>query len=151
MELLQIGEEQIDNAFIDIYIQGYELHRSMYPDVFRKVEKNDYKKEIASEFLSHNLVYKIMNGNTLIGIFTAYPTISDNLTTFFLEKLVIDKKQQGKNHFTEIIKKIQEEAKKYGCKAIDLNCWAKNKHAIDIYKHLGFEERNIRFRYNIIK
>ena len=48
-----------------------------------------------------------------------------------------------------LIDKVNEIAKKENCKSIELGCWAFNKNALDMYKHIGFSEHSIKFEKKV--
>lgn len=54
-------------------------------------------------------------------------------------------KKRGKGISSLLIQKAEEIAKKENCKSIELGCWAFNKNAFDMYKHIGFSEQSIKF------
>jgi len=59
----------------------------------------------------------------------------------FVFGMVIDKKHRGKGYGKQLLKLIEDEAKRMGCETLKLKVNVKNIPAINLYIKSGFEEK----------
>jgi diamine N-acetyltransferase len=79
----------------------------------------------------------IYSDETLVGFIMYACDPDDGL--WYINRLMIDKKYQGKGYGKEALKILIEELKTEGIKSIDILHRPDNERAIKIYRELGFE------------
>lgn len=142
-----VDMSNLDNEFFDIYTQGYEYHRNLIKSFLPKT-KEEHIKDI-DEMLKVGKIFKIFLNNELIGILIYQIKNKPYGNVFWVSQIVLSENNRGKGYITNIFSEMKQLAKQEDCNNIMLDCWFKNKHANEVYKHLGFKERTIQYEYKL--
>ena len=108
---------------------------------------NDLKKDLIDLIENKNVLVAEKNNN-ILG-FIIFEIKDKRSKTLWIDQLVVDKKERGKGISSLLIKKAEEIAKKEKCVRVEFCCWSFNKHANEIYNHLGFKEQRVIFEKEI--
>ena len=139
MNIRRTNINDIDNNLLNIFIDGFEFHLNGRKDIFDNNKKNDDLKK--------DLIDLIENKDVLV--FIIFEIKDKRSKTLWIDQLVVDKKERGKRISSLLIKKAEEIAKKEKCVRVEFCCWSFNKHANEIYNHLGFKEQRVIFEKEI--
>lgn len=134
-----------------IVMQVHNLHLKNRRDIYKDVNPltiDEFKEDITSD----NKLYLVAESNeNVVGIcFSTIKIITDNRILndkkiVYIENICVDvnerKKGIGKMLYNETIKI----AKNIKANSIELMVWKFNEEAINFYKNLGMEIKNIRF------
>ena len=139
-----------------IVMQVHNLHLKNRRDIYKDVNPltiDEFKEDITSD----NKLYLVAESNeNVVGIcFSTIKIITDNRIIndkkiVYIENICVDvnerKKGIGKMLYNETIKI----AKNIKANSIELMVWKFNEEAINFYKNLGMEIKNIRFEKKIM-
>ena len=139
-----------------IVMQVHNLHLKNRRDIYKDVNPltiDEFKEDITSD----NKLYLVAESNeNVVGIcFSTIKIITDNRILndkkiVYSENICVDvnerKKGIGKMLYNETIKI----AKNIKANSIELMVWKFNEEAINFYKNLGMEIKNIRFEKKIM-
>lgn len=136
-------------GLLDLFIQGYELHRISRKDKF-KIRDNESLKNILLEMLSESYTLVILESGCIIG-YASYKIVEKLTKVLWIDEIVIKENFRNKGYGKRILNYIEKISKDKGCESIELSCWSFNKRAFKIYKHLGFEEQRVILEKKISK
>ena len=139
--------EQIHRIVMQVHNLHLKNRREIYKDV-NPLTIDEFKEDITSD----NKLYLVAESNeNVVGIcFSTIKIITDNRILndkkiVYIENICVDvnerKKGIGKMLYNETIKI----AKNIKANSIELMVWKFNEEAINFYKNLGMEIKNIRF------
>ena len=105
---------------------------------------------LKNELQNPNSIYFVAKdkNNNILG-FIIFEIKDKRSKTLWIDQLVVDEKERGKGISSLLIKKAEEIAKKEKCVRVEFCCWSFNKHANEIYNHLGFKEQRVIFEKEI--
>ena len=105
---------------------------------------------LKNELQNPNSIYFVAKdkNNNILG-FIIFEIKDKRSKTLWIDQLVVDEKERGKGISSLLIKKAEEIAKKEKCVRVEFCCWSFNKHANEIYNHLGFKEQIVIFEKEI--
>ena len=105
---------------------------------------------LKNEHQNPNSIYFVAKdkNNNILG-FIIFEIKDKRSKTLWIDQLVVDEKERGKGISSLLIKKAEEIAKKEKCVRVEFCCWSFNKHANEIYNHLGFKEQRVIFEKEI--
>jgi len=84
-------------------------------------------------------------GEKMVG-FTMYNTVIEELDGYWIYRIMVDEKYQGKGIGRKAMEIVIERVKKLvGCKRVVVGYSSRNKRAENLYTSLGFEDRGDRF------
>ena len=138
----------IDNNLLNIFIDGFEFHLNGRKDIFDNNKKNDDLKKDLINLIENKDVLVAEKNNNILG-FIIFEIKDKRSKTLWIDQLVVDEKERGKGISSLLIKKAEEIAKKEKCVRVEFCCWSFNKHANEIYNHLGFKEQRVIFEKEI--
>lgn len=144
--------EQIHRIVMQVHNLHLKNRREIYKDV-NPLTIDEFKEDITSD----NKLYLVAESNeNVVGIcFSTIKIITDNRILndkkiVYIENICVDvnerKKGIGKMLYNETIKI----AKNIKANSIELMVWKFNEEAINFYKNLGMEIKNIRFEKKIM-
>ena len=67
----------------------------------------------------------------------------------WIDQLVVDKNNRNLGYGSKLIEKIKDMAKEEDCKRVEFCCWSFNQNALNMYKHMGYEEQRVIFEMNV--
>ena len=146
MIIREAKKEDLNNNLLSLYVQGFRFHYNGRPDVFSNKTDEQLKDSLLKELDELNF---LVLEDTVIKGYIAYHIKNKHDKILWIDQLVIDEKYRGKGYGKELIDKLKEIAKDEKCKRIELDCWSFNKNAIDMYKHIGFDEQRVMLEINI--
>lgn len=89
--------------------------------------------------------FGIYLGEKMVG-FTMYNTVKEELDGYWIYRIMVDEKYQGKGIGRKAMEIVIERVKELaGCKRVVVGYSSKNKGAENLYMNLGFEDRGDRF------
>ena len=136
-------------GLLDLFIQGYELHRINREDKF-KVRENENLRNILLEMLSKSCIIVILEDECIIG-YASYKIIENLIKSLWIDEIVVEENFRNKGYGKKVLNYIEKIAEAKECDSIELSCWSFNKRALEIYEHLGFEEQKVIFEKKISK
>jgi len=120
----------------------YPLFSQLWPD--KKLNKSSLKKVFLKSIKSDSDKYFCAAIDNKITGFCSI-TIKNSLwqegKIANICELIVDEKHRGKKIGTSLMKHAEQEAKKAGCKAIELDSAYHRKLAHKFYKKIGYEDR----------
>lgn len=138
--------EDINNNLLNIYIDGFKYHLNGRSDIFSDKSEHDLKEDLLKTINEENIL--VIENDIIIG-YAVYEIKEKRQKTIWLDQIVIDKYHRHKGYGKLLMDKIKEIAKNENCVRIEFSCWSFNENAINMYKHLGFEEQKIIFEMKI--
>lgn len=139
--------EDIDKGLLDVYIDGFNFHYNGRPDIFTDKKEDTLKNDLISSIKNSNLL--IMEDNERIFGYVAYQIKEKHDKVLWMDELVIDTSYRNSGNGKKLIDKVKEIAKQEECKRLEFCCWSFNKNALDMYKHIGFEEQRVIFEMDM--
>lgn len=147
MNIRKANTNDIDNNLLNIFIDGFRLHLQNRNDVFDNKSNEKLKDELVNLIQNKSILVAEENGN-ILG-FIIFEIKDKHSKTLWIDQLVVDEQERGKKISSLLIKKVEEIAKKEKCSRVELCCWSFNKHANEIYNHLGFKEQRVIFEKKV--
>ena len=152
MNIRKANTNDIDNNLLNIFIDGFRLHLQNRNDVFDNKSNEKLKDELVDLIQNKGILVAEENGS-ILG-FTEFLTnklieVDKHSKTLWIDQLVVDEQERGKKISSLLIKKVEEIAKKEKCSRVELCCWSFNKHANEVYNHLGFKEQRVIFEKKV--
>lgn len=140
----------IDNGLLDLYIDGYILHRNNRPDIFPEKSNNELREMLLSELNSgiHNFLM-IVKDDDILGYGSYQIKEKNDIKSLWVDELVINKEYRGQGYGTILINELKEIGIMQKCGRIDLNCWSFNEEALAFYKKLHFNNQRVILEYNL--
>ena len=105
---------------------------------------NSYDKEFIKSEIREGLLYKIVDGDNVLGIFSVCYTDKliwrerDKGDAIYLHRVVLNRSFQGVKIFSQVLEWAIEQANHLNLKFIRIDTWAGNTKLIDYYKGYGF-------------
>ncbi|MBO5164726.1 MAG: GNAT family N-acetyltransferase [Ruminococcus sp.] len=109
----------ISEGQIDYMVEKFQSLNAMTD----QIEKQDYS------------YFAVREDGELCGYFGVRPESDDR---FFLSKLYLRKDKRGRGIASLMLRKVFQEAEKYGKKRVYLTVNKNNTHAVEVYKKTGF-------------
>jgi len=109
----------ISEGQIDYMVEKFQSLNAMTD----QIEKQDYS------------YFAVREDGELCGYFGVRPDSDDR---FFLSKLYLRKDKRGRGIASLMLRKVFQEAEKYGKKRVYLTVNKNNTHAVEVYKKTGF-------------
>lgn len=126
-ETAELAEQIWNECFIGIISKG---------QIDYMVEKFQSLNAMIDQIENHNYSYfAVREDGELCGYIGVRPESDDR---FFLSKLYLRCDKRGRGIASLMLKKVFEEAEKYGKKRVYLTVNKHNEHAIEVYKKTGF-------------
>lgn len=136
-------------GLLDLFIQGYELHRINREDKF-KVRENENLRNILLEMLSKSCTIVILEDGSIIG-YASYKIAQKLTKSLWIDEIVINENFSDNGYGKRVLNYIEKIAEAKECDSIELSCWSFNKRALEIYEHLGFKEQKVILEKKISK
>ena len=146
MIIREAKKEDLNNNLLSLYIQGFRFHYNGRPDVFSNRTDGQLKDSLLEELTKLNFL--VLEDDKIKG-YVAYHIKDKHDKILWIDQLVIDENNRKQGYGKKLINKLQEIAKKEECKRIELDCWSFNQNAIDMYKHIGFDEQRVMLEIGI--
>lgn len=141
MNIRKAKFKDIENNLLNLYIQGFEYHKNIRPDIFSNKTKIGLKEELKTTINNSNLLVLEKKEN-VIG-YIVYQIKEKHDKMIWVDQLIIDENNRRLGYGKLLLEKIKEIAKEKNCKRIELSCWAFNQNAIDMYEHIGYKKQKI--------
>lgn len=105
---------------------------------------NNYDKNFIKNEIQQSLLYKILEGNDTLCIFSVcYSDIliwrnREMSDAIYLHRIVLNREFQGKKIFRTVLYWAIEQARKHNLKFVRMDTWATNTKLINYYQSYGF-------------
>ena len=139
----------------NLIMQVHKLHVNERNDIYKDVDPMDFE-EFRTELSNSNNIYLIAElENEIVGIcFSQIKEISNNKIMknrkiLHIENICVDENHQKKGIGKKLYKQIVQLAKEKNIDNIELMVWGFNKNAINFYKNLGMNIKNLKFEQKI--
>lgn len=137
--------------------QIHDLHLKNRPDIYQ--EGNPMPRGVFDKYLNDNnaLNYVYILNDKIVGLLMATKKevgtipIMKKRTICFIEDIVVDKNYRKQGIGKKLYNHLKEVSKKNRINAIELNVWGFNQNAIDFYKSLGMNVKEMRLEENFNK
>lgn len=134
-----------------------DLHHKGRPDMFRAEPRYFTDAEFAERLNDpkHTVLIAETKEKEVVGYAFGWIISYKNHSTyidfnsFYIDDICVLKSYQRKGIGRKLFECCKEEAKKHGCKMLDLGVWAFNKDAIAFYKSSGMTYRTHRMEYRL--
>lgn len=137
--------EDIDKGLLKAYINAYRFHQNNRSDIFPDLSESDIKNNLLNDLEKSNILVSIKD-NQVIG-YIVYK-IRDN-KSIFISQLFVFEGFRNSGIAKLLIDSVKNIGLENDCKNIELNCWAFNKNALDMYDHLNFQKQKITYEMNL--
>ena len=138
-----------------LIMQVHKLHVNERNDIDKDVDPMNFD-EFKTELSNSNNIYLIAEfKNEIVGIcFSQIKEISNNKIMkdrkiLHIENICVDENHQKKGIGKKLYKQIVQLAKEKNIDNIELMVWGFNKNAINFYKNLGMNIKNLKFEQKI--
>ena len=138
-----------------LMMQVHKLHVNERNDIYKDVDPINFA-EFKNELSNSNNIYLIAEfKNEIVGIcFSQIKEISNNKIMkdrkiLNIENICVDKNYQKKGIGKKLYEQIVQLAKERNIDNIELLVWGFNENAINFYKNLGMNIKNLRFEQKI--
>ena len=138
-----------------LIMQVHKLHVNERNDIYKDVDPMNFD-EFKTELSNSNNIYLIAEfKNEIVGIcFSQIKEISNNKIMkdrkiLHIENICVDENHQKKGIGKKLYKQIVQLAKEKNIDNIELMVWGFNKNAINFYKNLGMNIKNLKFEQKI--
>ena len=138
-----------------LIMQVHKLHVNERNDIYKDVDPMNFD-EFKTELSNSNNIYLIAEfKNEIVGIcFSQIKEISNNKIMkdrkiLHIENICVDENHQKKGIGKKLYKQIVQLAKEKNIDNIELRVWGFNKNAINFYKNLGMNIKNLKFEQKI--
>lgn len=139
----------------NLIMQVHKLHVNERNDIYKDVDPMDFE-EFRTELSNSNNIYLIAElENEIVGIcFSQIKEISNNKIMknrkiLHIENICVDENHQKKGIGKKLYKQIVQLAKEKNIDNIELMVWGFNENAINFYKNLGMNIKNLKFEQKI--
>jgi len=105
---------------------------------------NSYDKEFIKADVQNNVLFKIIQGDDIAGIFSichSDPLIwreKEKGDAIYLHRIVLNRTFRGEKIFQQVLEWATQFARERKLKYIRMDTWAENEKIIDYYKSYGF-------------
>jgi len=141
----------MENIIIPATVNDLTLIYNLFEEAIRYQKKNgyigwnNYDKEFIKTDVTQGLLFKIVNLNDVLGIFTVCHT--DKLIwrerekgdAIYLHRIVLNRNFQGTKIFNTVLAWSLEYARTHKRKFVRMDTWADNFKLINYYKSYGFK------------
>lgn len=138
-----------------LIMQVHKLHVNERNDIYKDVDPMNFD-EFKTELSNSNNIYLIAEfKNEIVGLcFSQIKEISNNKIMkdrkiLHIENICVDEKHQKKGIGKKLYEQIVQLAKEKNIDNIELMVWGFNENAINFYKNLGMNIKNIKFEQKI--
>jgi GNAT superfamily N-acetyltransferase len=106
---------------------------------------NNYDKEFIKSEIREGLLYKIVDGDSVLGIFSVCYVDKliwrerDKGDAIYLHRVVLNRSFQGVKIFSQVLDWAIQQAHRGNLKFIRIDTWAGNAKLIEYYKGYGFK------------
>lgn len=139
----------------NLIMQVHKLHVNERNDIYKDVDPMNFE-EFRTELSNSNTIYLIAElENEIVGIcFSQIKEISNNKIMknrriLHIENICVDEDHQKKGIGKKLYKQIVQLAKEKNIDNIELMVWGFNENAINFYKNLGMNIKNLKFEQKI--
>ena len=136
-----------------LMMQVHKLHVNERNDIYKDVDPINFD-EFKNELSNSNNIYLIAEfKNEIVGIcFSQIKEISNNKIMkdrkiLNIENICVDKNYQKKGIGKKLYEQLVQLAKERNIDNIELLVWGFNENAINFYKNLGMNIKNLRFEH----
>lgn len=137
----------IENNLLNLYIDGFKFHYEGRKDIFSDKKESELKEELINKINSSNILVLEIE-NKILG-YIAYQIKENHNRVMWIDQLVVDKNNRNLGYGSKLIEKIKDMAKEEDCKRVEFCCWSFNQNALNMYKHMGYEEQRVIFEMNV--
>lgn len=138
-----------------LIMQVHKLHVNERNDIYKDVDPMNFD-EFKTELSNSNNIYLIAEfKNEIVGIcFSQIKEISNNKIMkdrkiLHIENICVDENHQKKGIGKKLYEQIVQLAKEKNIDNIELMVWGFNENAINFYKNLGMNIKNLKFEQKI--
>ncbi len=138
-----------------LIMQVHKLHVNERNDIYKDVDPMNFD-EFKTELSNSNNIYLIAEfKNEIVGLcFSQIKEISNNKIMkdrkiLHIENICVDEKHQKKGIGKKLYEQIVQLAKEKNIDNIELMVWGFNENAINFYKNLGMNIKNLKFEQKI--
>lgn len=139
---------------VKLVYQVHELHLSNRPDIYNDANPCPlgYFENIIN---SESIKYAYVEDNKIIGVVLGKKEVTNSIPilkpriVYYIDDIVVDKNFRHKGIGKKLYNYVLDKAKDDEVDSIELTVWAFNRDAINFYKSLGMNEKNIRFEQKI--
>ena len=138
-----------------LIMQVHKLHVNERNDIYKDVDPMNFD-EFKTELSNSNNIYLIAEfKNEIVGLcFSQIKEISNNKIMkdrkiLHIENICVDEKHQKKGIGKKLYEQIVQLAKEKNIDNIELMMWGFNENAINFYKNLGMNIKNLKFEQKI--
>ena len=139
----------------NLIMQVHKLHVNERNDIYKDVDPMNFD-EFKTELSNSNNIYLIAEfKNEIVGLcFSQIKEISNNKIMkdrkiLHIENICVDEKHQKKGIGKKLYEQIVQLAKEKNIDNIELMMWGFNENAINFYKNLGMNIKNLKFEQKI--
>jgi GNAT superfamily N-acetyltransferase len=144
MELIRIAEESDYQAVLELEINMSKQNSKGCPEYF-KLSMNPVSIEAYNKEIVEGNVHVFEIDKEIIGFYRA--NVIEMMEEegmkyqkmYFILSLLLKDEYTGKGYGKKLFQYIEGEAKRKGCKTIELNVWEYNKRAKKFYEKRGME------------
>ena len=143
------AEEKDTDKILDLLSQVLEIHAAIRPDLFISGSTKYTREELIPMFTDESRrIYVAVDENDIVQGY-AFCEIRENPSSntkvpfkyFYLDDLCVDEKFRENHIGQELVKHVEEEAKKMSCFEVTLNVWEGNDTALAFYDKMGFHPK----------
>ena len=135
----------------ELYKQSDLMHHQALPDIFKKPLSPSRDKEYIFSFIEdkESSIYVVEFKEKVIGLIAFKILQTDDIPIIYQRKylkinsIVVDEQYRGNGIGKALMEKAHNWAIDKGIKEIELNVFKFNQDAIEFYKNLNYEVRNL--------
>lgn len=136
---------------LPLYIEGYMFHYEGRKDVFNAPNELILRDELIDNLCSpEQKIIVIVEEERICGYLLYKIKSKGKDHTLWIDQLVIAEESRNKGYATKLMKEIEKKAKETKAKRVELNCWAFNEGALELYKKLGFNPQRLVMEKDVI-
>lgn len=147
VDIRKANLDDIDKGLLKEYIEAYGLHQNNRPDIFPNLTEDELKNNLV-RFLDKLEILVAIKNDQVIG-YIVYQIREDNYKSIFISQLMVCEEFRNQGIAKSLIDSVKNIGLENDCKNVELNCWAFNKNALDMYDHLNFQKQKITYEINL--
>lgn len=154
--MIRFAEEKDLNRVNELRKQVNTMHVKGRPDIFKAgfgKELETYAHQLVQDEQSNILVAEhegVICGMVCVRYVNEPETAYGMARNFcMIEEIAVDPQFQHQGIGRELFAFLKEDAKQRGMQKIELEVWSFNKHAIEFYEALGFQETRKYMEYDL--
>lgn len=150
MMIREANMNDLENLF-PVFMEGYLFHYEGRKDVFSAPNELFLRDELIEHICStEQKIIILIEKENIVGYLSYKIKTKGKENVLWIDELVITESQRNKGYAKKLIGRIEDIAKGIKAKRIELNCWAFNANALELYKKCGFSTQRVVLEKNVI-